>query len=142
MALINELKKTGKTAVVINTGELAAKIGETYGLSFEAAVPMKRKLQHIERSMIEADVLLLDDLGIESGFGSQIRQAPKDMQDMLYRVTSKRYAAKNYKVTITTTNDDKATLQRKFRPQIISRLLNINSEYTVDFTKLKDVRGF
>lgn len=142
MALVNELKSANKTAVVVNTAQLADKISESYGISFEAAAPIKQKLHDIERGMIEADVLVLDDLGIEGGMGEQARAVASSVQKMLYRVADARCGAKGYKATITTTNDDKSMLKRKYAEQIVSRLLNVSDNHAVDFTGLQDVRGY
>lgn len=140
VATMNELKQEkGKTAVFVNTAELCG----LYSQKLDARGRDERlnlQLQSVEKAMCEAEVLVLDDLGIEGGMG-QARQVYKPMQDALYKVLNARYNAKKWRACIVTTNDNQSTLAQKYSPQIVSRLLNLQASRVVSFDGLQDVRN-
>lgn len=141
-ATMNKLKNAGKSCIFVETAELANLLEQRMGNRFGADERLEKRLASIEKAMKEADVLVLDDLGIEGGMADKTRPVIKPMQDMLYRVFNSRYDAKNYKVGIVTTNDTKERLSRKYSPQIVSRLLNVPADNVVKFDGLQDVRNF
>ena len=89
----------------------------------------------MEQEAYDCDVLLLDDLGTESG--GRVKEIRTDMYDLMYRISNARTA----KTTIITTNNTPAELGKIYSEKIVSRLLPKRKERCINMNGLKDVRG-
>lgn len=130
IAMITALRRTGKSAMVISTTELVSKLNRSY--DFKDA---QREIAKVEQGAYDCDVLLLDDLGTESG--GRVREIRTDMYDLMYRISNARIG----KTTIITTNNTPAELGKIYSEKIVSRLLPKRKEKCIDMHGLKDVRG-
>lgn len=105
-----------------------------------------QKLDNIERSMKEVDVLLLDDLGTEVNMKQDsITEATQSWQELLYRVFTARTIQPNQdkmnKATIITTNNNYSELSSMYNDKLISRLIPKDSSgHLLVFKKLNDLR--
>ena len=103
----------------------------------------KKRLDHIERAMREADVLMLDDLGSESGGMKGGGQATESVQRFYYRIAEhrqKRVNGKRIYTNIITTNNSKEELNAIYNEKIISRLLTKNVDNMLIFKGMEDMR--
>ena len=130
IAMITALRRTGKSAMVISTTELVSKLNRSY--DFKDA---QREIAKVEQGAYDCDVLLLDDLGTESG--GRVKEIRTDMYDLMYRISN----ARTNKTTIITTNNTPAELGKIYSEKIVSRLLPKRKEKCIDMHGLKDVRG-
>ena len=130
IAMITALRRAGKSAMVISTTELVSKLNRSY--DFKDA---QREITKVERGAYDCDVLLLDDLGTESG--GRVKEIRTDMYDLMYRISNARIE----KTTIITTNNTPAELGKIYSEKIVSRLLPKRKERCIDMHGLKDVRG-
>lgn len=130
IAMITALRRTGKSAMVISTTELVSKLNRSY--DFKDA---QREIAKVEQGAYDCDVLLLDDLGTESG--GRVKEIRTDMYDLMYRISN----ARTDKTTIITTNNTPAELGKIYSEKIVSRLLPKRKEKCIDMHGLKDVRG-
>lgn len=96
-----------------------------------------RKMNHLEKSVKEADILVLDDLGSESSMQiDNIKPANETTQKALFTLSDSRQG----KATIITTNYTSSDLQAMYNPKIISRLLTTNPAHILNFDTLPDRR--
>ena len=130
IAMITALRRTGKSAMVISTTELVLKLNRSY--DFKDA---QREIAKVEQGAYDCDVLLLDDLGTESG--GRVKEIRTDMYDLMYRISN----ARTDKTTIITTNNTPVELGKIYSEKIVSRLLPKRKEKCIDMHGLKDVRG-
>lgn len=130
IAMITALRRTGKSAMVISTTELVSKLNRSY--DFKDA---QREIAKVEQGAYDCDVLLLDDLGTESG--GRVKEIRTDMYDLMYRISN----ARTGKTTIITTNNTPVELGKIYSEKIVSRLLPKRKERCIDMHGLKDVRG-
>lgn len=130
IAMITALRRTGKSAMVISTTELVSKLNRSY--DFKDA---QREIAKVEQGAYDCDVLLLDDLGTESG--GRVKEIRTDMYDLMYRISN----ARTNKTTIITTNNTPVELGKIYSEKIVSRLLPKRKERCIDMHGLKDVRG-
>lgn len=130
IAMITALRRTGKSAMVISTTELVSKLNRSY--DFKDA---QREIAKVEQGAYDCDVLLLDDLGTESG--GRVKEIRTDMYDLMYRISN----ARTDKTTIITTNNTPVELGKIYSEKIVSRLLPKRKERCIDMHGLKDVRG-
>ena len=130
IAMITALRRADKSAMVISTTELVSKLNRSY--DFKDA---QREIAKVEQGAYDCDVLLLDDLGTESG--GRVKEIRTDMYDLMYRIANARLD----KTTIITTNNTPAELGKIYSEKIVSRLLPKQKERCIDMHGLKDVRG-
>lgn len=130
IAMITALRRADKSAMVISTTELVSKLNRSY--DFKDA---QREIAKVEQGAYDCDVLLLDDLGTESG--GRVKEIRTDMYDLMYRIANARLG----KTTIITTNNTPAELGKIYSEKIVSRLLPKQKERCIDMHGLKDVRG-
>lgn len=130
IAMITALRRTDKSAMVISTTELVSKLNRSY--DFKDA---QREIAKVEQGAYDCDVLLLDDLGTESG--GRVKEIRTDMYDLMYRISN----ARTDKTTIITTNNTPVELGKIYSEKIVSRLLPKRKERCIDMHGLKDVRG-
>ena len=121
IAMITALRRTGKSAMVISTTELVSKLNRSY--DFKDA---QREIAKVEQGAYDCDVLLLDDLGTESG--GRVKEIRTDMYDLMYRISN----ARTNKTTIITTNNTPAELGKIYSEKIVSRLLPKRKEKCID----------
>lgn len=137
-----DLLKSSKSVVFVNTAELTHLLNAKYTYDDIAIVT---RLNYLEDSMKNADILVLDDLGTETGM-KEVTASRKDLQELLYRVSNARWSLNENKIihsTIITTNNTREELERMFDSKIMSRLLpNTKQKENVILMKdLEDVRN-
>lgn len=89
--------------------------------------------------MVEADFLVIDDLGAESGSMNRSGEASDFVHKVLYGVANGRQGAN--KTTITTSNLSSKQLFQKYDPKLASRLLNgVTKDETIVFKTTTDKR--
>ncbi|WP_411501412.1 AAA family ATPase [Bacillus thuringiensis] len=89
--------------------------------------------------MVEADFLVIDDLGAESGSMNRNGEASDFVHKIIYGVTNGRQGSN--KTTITTSNLASAQLFQKYDPKLASRLLNgVTKDETIVFKTTTDKR--
>ncbi len=130
IAMITALRRADKSTMVISTTELVSKLNRSY--DFKDA---QREIAKVEQGAYDCDVLLLEDLGTESG--GRVKEIRTDMYDLMYRIANARLD----KTTIITTNNTPAELGKIYSEKIVSRLLPKQKERCIDMHGLKDVRG-
>lgn len=95
------------------------------------------KMNHLEQSIKNADILILDDLGSETSMQTNnIKSANESTQKALFVTSDSRQG----KSTIITTNYSSSDLQHMYNPKIISRLMTTNKDHIIDFGNLPDQR--
>lgn len=141
LAMLDRIKKT-KSMVFVSTAELTYTLNQKYEYQDSK---IQSRLSYLEESMKEADVLVLDDFGTETGM-KEVAASRKDFQELLYRVSNARWNLNENKIvrsTIITTNNTRSELEKMFDSKIMSRLLpNTKQKENVILMKdLEDVRN-
>lgn len=99
----------------------------------------KYTLDYCISLMVEADFLVIDDLGAESGSMNGNREASDFIHKILYGVSNGRQGT--LKTTITTSNLGSRQLFQKYDPKLASRLLKgVTREETIVFKNTSDKR--
>ncbi|AYE37793.1 ATP-binding protein [Companilactobacillus zhachilii] len=101
---------------------------------------IKTDFINAERCIKQCDILVLDDLGSETSFQKNIKEASDYQQAMLFRLADYRAENKN-KVNIVTTNNTSKELKRIYNGKIYDRLIASNFDNVIKFTS-KDCRMF
>lgn len=99
----------------------------------------REQMNHVEKAIRQAELLVLDDLGSESNMQSDfIRQASNFTQRILFEVADSRIG----KMTVITTNYTGEELQNIYESKIISRLMPppTSPEHVINFDELPDRR--
>lgn len=95
------------------------------------------RMNQLERSIRDADIVVLDDLGSETSMRTgDIKPANETMQKALFTIADSRVG----KATIITTNYSGEDLTAMYNEKIISRLITINPEHLINFDQLPDRR--
>lgn len=140
LAMLSDLKAAKKSVIFVSTAELLNLINRRYD-----DPSLNEKIDRIKRSMIEADVLVLDDFGTEGSMtASGIKPVHKDMQDLMYQVANARVDFNNNKVkgtTIITTNNTQSELEQMYDHKLINRLFPDNAAHQLIFEGMKGVRN-
>lgn len=139
LAMMTSLRNEGQSGLFISTAELSNLMGLQYD-----APDVRKRLAGIERTMKEADVLLLDDFGTEGGMKLDIKPVRRDMQELMYRVANARldFESNSPRLsTIITTNNEMSELEHMYNSKLISRIIPKSKDCTLNFEKLTDVRG-
>ncbi|MEQ3452416.1 ATP-binding protein [Enterococcus cecorum] len=127
---INENANPYMSCLFISLIDLLAEIRDSFNSQTEGITESQAK-----RLLKSADVLVIDDLGSESSFGSENNQASDFVQRVLFQILNARSR------TIITTNLSGQELKQVYNPKIISRLLeNSESEHFINMTGIKDNR--
>lgn len=156
LAMLDLLRKAGKTVMVVSTVALNQLISDQYEYN-----DRKKQLRELKRAMKECDVLLLDDLGADGGstekvMGKGYTGTRKDLQTLMFEIANNRYegtrkeqiAAKRagkkllkpvYE-TIITTNNLTTELERIYGERTVSRLISRNPEHRLAFNDMEDMR--
>ncbi|MCT3072543.1 AAA family ATPase [Leuconostoc citreum] len=104
----------------------------------------RAKLEHIEKSMLEVDVLVIDDFGSEVGMAGSVRQATERLQQFYMRVADARYEVdengRRTKCTIITSNNTHGELRAMYNDKLISRLVTKKPDNIILFAGLEDIR--
>lgn len=102
------------------------------------------KLKRVEKSMLEVDVLVIDDFGSEVGMSGNGKQATERLQQFYMRVADGRYEVdendKRTKCTIITSNNTRGELKSMYNDKLISRLVTKKPENVLLFVGLEDLR--
>jgi len=139
LAMLDHLMSHGHSGMFVSTAELLRMVNDKY-----EDTSIRSKLLNITRSMIEVDVLVLDDFGTEGGMTGNIKPVHKDLQDIMYRVSNARVdfnhnTAKG--ITIITTNNTKGQLKQMYEGKFIDRVYPDNTEQQLIFDGMKGVRN-
>ena len=95
------------------------------------------EMNHLEKSIRSADLMVLDDLGSETSMQvNNIKTANETTQKILFTASDSRQG----KSTIITTNYTSAELQMMYNPKIISRLMTNKPEHIINFAGIADRR--
>lgn len=129
LAIMNDLREKGQSAMFVSTAELQALYSDAMQLD-----DVREDLWKLKRAMKEVDVLILDDFGTEGGLDN--RMVRRDMQSGIYQIANARIG----KTTILTTNNSPRELAKMYDRKIISRLLPKHKEQQLLFSDMKDVR--
>lgn len=156
LAMLYQLKDTGKRVMFISTSELMHLVSEQYSYRDRA-----KELEDVKRAMCECDVLLLDDFGAEGGSIKKITSGDftgvrRDMQSLIYDVANARYEgtreeqkiaskagkklSKPLRSTIVTTNNRTGELELIYDERTISRLISRKPEHRLAFNDMEDMR--
>lgn len=144
LAMLDSAKQQGLSTLFISTIILRSMYMQMYHDEV-----IKQRLTHIVDAMKKIDVLVLDDFGTEGGSVSRVEQdgytgAHQDMQRDMYGIANARWDADHNcpaKTTIITSNNVVDELTKIYDPKTISRLIPVDSKYTIAFFKMNDVRG-
>ncbi|CAI3349436.1 ATP-binding protein [Enterococcus cecorum] len=127
---VNEHAEPYMSCLFVSLIDLLAEIRDSFNSSTEGITEAQAK-----RLLKSADLLVIDDLGSESSFGSENNQASDFVQRVLFQILNARSR------TIITTNLSGQELKQVYNPKIISRLLeNSESEHFINMTGIKDNR--
>ena len=128
---VNSHSKPRIACLFISLVDLLAKVresfsGEDRGISEYQAIELMQKV----------DLLVIDDLGTESVFGSNAKEASDFVQRVLFPVLNAR------KCTIITTNLSGKEMSQVYNPKIVSRLMKgVDPEkHLISFRETKDKR--
>lgn len=139
LAIMQQLMDNGKSGMFVSTAELLNLISRKY--DDESLVT---KINRIKRSMVEVDVLILDDFGTEGGMTGAIKPVHKDMQDLMYQVSNARVDFENNRskgITIITTNNTKSELKKMYEAKFVDRVFPRNPDHQIAFENMKGVRN-
>ena len=104
----------------------------------------RAKLERIQKSMLEVDVLVIDDFGSEVGMAGSARQATERLQQFYMRVADGRYEVdengRRTKCTIITSNNTRSELGAMYNDKLFSRLVTKKPDNVILFVGLEDVR--
>lgn len=130
---VNEHSRPYKSCLFISLSDFVLEIRNTFGNN-------DRNNHDTEQSMIEriadVDLLVLDDLGAETGFIGTDKTASDFTQRVLYSLMNKRQD----KSTIITTNLDSSQLSNMYDSKILSRLYRNLEGNIIKFENSKDRR--
>lgn len=131
MAILNNLNaKLPETCLFIKVDNLMREIRKTFKPSYQG----KEDEDYFINKLIEADFLVLDDLGAESG----AIQKESSASDFVHRVVYAVLDGRRDKSTIITTNLDVKGMQQLYDRKLISRMLS--NHYIIKFEDTKDYR--
>lgn len=129
---VNENADPWKSCLLVNIDEFLLEVRSTYG-SKEVDRDTEQAL--IER-VAEVDLLVLDDLGAETGFIGTDKRATDFTQRMLYALMNRRQDAS----TIITTNLTGDQLDYMYDSKILSRLYRRVAGNIIKFEETEDRR--
>lgn len=140
LAMMYALKEQGKSVMFVSTMELLKLLQNKYDFP-----ELARKIENVKRSMVNVDVVVLDDLGTEAGKkDGNVRSVHKDLQDFLYQIANARVDFANNKSRgsmIITSNNKGIELVRMYDPKLIDRIFTKNSEHQISFENMEGVRN-
>ncbi|MGR8826842.1 ATP-binding protein [Leuconostoc citreum] len=140
LAMVNALERYTDKAVMFVS---AIPLRETVMYDFNDK-RAKHKLEQLERSMLEADVLIIDDFGSEVGMAGAVRQGNERLQQFYMAVADGRYEVdendKRTKSTIITSNNTRSELGAMYNDKLISRLVTKKVDNVILFVGLEDIR--
>lgn len=156
LAMLDSLRKAGKTVMVVSTVALSQLLSDQYEYS-----DRKERLCYLKRAMKECDILLLDDLGADGGSAEKVMQkgyagTRKDLQTLMFEIANNRYEGtreeqisakragkkllKPVHETIITTNNLTTELERIYGGRTVSRLISRDPNHRLAFNNMEDMR--
>lgn len=132
MAMLNAVNKYStppQKCIFINVTSLFLAIRNSFDDPME-----KWTEKYAVRTLQNADLVVIDDLGSESAMSSDKGEASQFVQRILYQVTNRQHRL------IITTNLTMNQLKRTYNPKLISRLLAGSKGSQLDFSGIKDKR--
>lgn len=135
VAMMEFLTTHGKTAMFVSTNKMNRMYSNAYGSDGERVM---NKIHLLVKAMIKADILILDDFGVEGGMRGSIRRVRKDMRDAIYDIADARHEAN--KPIIITTNNTLNELEMMYDDRVLSRLITYDPDHIINFNGLDDVR--
>lgn len=147
---------TGKTAMTLGLIDAFAKYTNKTTM-FVSAVALRElvmhdfndwqsedKLKRVEKSMIEVDVLVIDDFGSEVGMAGAVKQATERLQQFYMRIADARFEldadGNRTKSNIITTNNTIDELSEMYNEKLLSRLVTKRQDNMLVFANLEDMR--
>ncbi|MFD1455206.1 ATP-binding protein [Levilactobacillus lanxiensis] len=129
---VNENAKQPMSCLFVSVNELMRLIKDSFNYSGDS--------RYSEKNMIDllgnVDLLVLDDLGSESSFKRENREASEFVQNVLFGILNHRNR------TIVTTNLNSVELSAIYNPKLISRIYKGIKDHIIKFTdKTPDRRG-
>lgn len=137
MGILNELMKQEQKVLFINYAEFLDRIKN----SFDGFWDDKERVKRIQKEIMQAEVVVIDDLGAEMGAFEHVfsKERPDTASDFNIRTLNKILEARVGKSTIFTSNLTSQQIRRYYGERILSRILNKN--YAMTFKQTKDKRG-
>lgn len=131
LKVVNEHSEPGFKTLFISVDELMKRIRDSF--SDKSSVHTEQRMTEM---LIEADLLVIDDLGAETGAISSNKTASDFTTRVLYSIVNGRMT----KPTIITTNLNGAGLAGKYDSKLISRLFKGTKGNTIIFKDTNDKR--
>lgn len=128
---VNEHSNPGKKCLFVSIDEVMKRIRDSFS---DKDNPHTEQL--ITDMLVEADILVIDDLGAETGAIASSKAASDFTTRVLYSIVNGRMT----KPTIITTNLNGTGLINKYDSKLISRLLKGTQGHTIVFKDTNDKR--
>ncbi|MBI1722204.1 DNA replication protein [Lactobacillus crispatus] len=126
---VNQYSTPPQKCIFINITSLFLAIRNSFDNPME-----KWTEKYAVRTLSNADLLVIDDLGSESAMNTSKGEASQFVQRILYQVTNKQHRI------IVTTNLTMDELRQTYNPKLVSRLLAGSKGSQLDFSGIKDKR--
>ena len=126
---VNRYSTPPQKCIFINVTSLFLAIRNSFDNPLE-----KWTEKYAVRTLSNADLLVIDDLGSESAMNTSKGEASQFVQRILYQVTNRQ------KRIIVTTNLTMSELRQTYNPKLVSRLLAGSKGSQLDFSGIKDKR--
>lgn len=102
------------------------------------------KLARVKKSMIDVDVLVIDDFGSEVGMSGNGKQATERLQQFYMRIADARFETdkdgNRTKSNIITTNNTRDELNSMYNEKLLSRLVTKRNDNILIFANMEDMR--
>ncbi|MCZ3847164.1 DnaA ATPase domain-containing protein [Lactobacillus crispatus] len=126
---VNQFSEPPQKCLFINVTSLFLAIRDSFDN------PLERWTEkYAVKTLSNADLLVIDDLGSESAMSAKKGEASQFVQRILYQVTNRQHRI------IVTTNLTLSELRQTYNPKLISRLLAGSSGSQLDFSGIEDKR--
>lgn len=140
LAIAHRVEESGKSVMLLSTNQLR----QAYAGEYYNDVNVKWEIDGSISAGIKVDLLIMDDLGVESGSDERVSPARKDLASTIHSIADKRFGGDDnqpFKPTIITTNFSLKDLEVMYGSRTISRLAPSSREHFLIFDGLEDVRG-
>lgn len=132
LRVVNEYSSPYRKCLFISVDELMRKIKAGFNRTGDYYYTEERMIN----LLTEADLLVLDDLGAETGAINSDKAATDFTTKMLYAIVNGRMS----KPTIITTNLDTRALGKKYDSKLISRMMKGAKGHVIQFKETEDKR--
>ena len=132
LRVVNEYSNPYRKCLFISVDEMMRKIKAGFNRTGDYYYTEERMIN----PLTEADLLVLDDLGAETGAINSDKAATDFTTKMLYAIVNGRMS----KPTIITTNLDTRALGKKYDSKLISRMMKGAKGHVIQFKETKDKR--